>query len=45
MSTQIALVEDNDVIRANYSEVFTDEGFDVVSFSNHHDAKIYNRIG
>lgn len=39
MSTQIALVEDNDVIRENYSEVFTDEGFDVVSFSNQHDAK------
>ena len=41
MRTQIALVEDNDVIRENYSEVFTDEGFDVVSFSNHHDAKNY----
>ncbi len=39
MSTQIALVEDNDVIRENYSEVFTDEGFDVVSFSNRQDAK------
>jgi len=41
MSTQIALVEDNDVIRENYSEVFTDEGFDVVSFSNRHDASKY----
>jgi two-component system OmpR family response regulator len=41
MSTQIALVEDNDVIRENYSEVFSDEGFDVVSFSNHQDAKTY----
>ncbi len=41
MSTQIALVEDNDVIRENYSEVFTDEGFDVVAFSNQHDAKKY----
>ncbi|MGR9053913.1 MAG: response regulator transcription factor, partial [Gammaproteobacteria bacterium] len=38
MSTQIALVEDNDVIRENYSEIFADEGFDVVAFSNRNDA-------
>lgn len=34
MGTQIALVEDNDVIRENYAEFFSDEGFDVVTFSN-----------
>jgi len=39
MSTHIAFVEDNDVIRENYTEVFTEEGFDVVSFSNRYDAK------
>ncbi|MCK5831235.1 MAG: response regulator [Methylococcales bacterium] len=38
MCTQIALVEDNDVIRENYSEIFIDEGYDVVAFSNQHDA-------
>jgi len=41
MRTRIALVEDNDVIRENYSEFFTEEGFDVVSFSNRYDAKKY----
>jgi two-component system OmpR family response regulator len=41
MRTQIALVDDNDVIRENYSEVLTDKGFDVVSFSNRYDAKKY----
>lgn len=38
MGTQIALVEDNDVIRENYSEIFSDEGFDVIAFSNRKDA-------
>ncbi len=41
MRTRITLVEDNDIICENYSKAFTEKGFDVVSFSNRHDAKKY----
>lgn len=38
MSKQVALVEDNDVIRENYTEIFTDGGFNVVALSDRHEA-------
>lgn len=41
MSTQVALVEDNDLIRENYTEIFTEEGFDVVALSDRHEAMNY----
>ncbi len=38
MLRNIVLVEDDDVIRENYSELLSDEGFNVSSFSNREDA-------
>ena len=38
MNIQIALVEDNEVIRDNYAEILSDEGFNVDVFSNRHEA-------
>ena len=38
MNTQIALVEDDDVIRENYTEILADEGFNVVAFCDRHEA-------
>ncbi len=38
---EIVLVEDDDVIRENYAELLTDEGFEVKTFSNRKDAMAY----
>ncbi len=38
MQRRIAYVEDDDVIRKNYTEMLSDEGFDVTSYSNKEDA-------
>ncbi len=38
MCIKIALVEDDEIIRNNYSEILTDEGFEVVVFSNRQEA-------
>ncbi|MCH9696606.1 MAG: response regulator [Gammaproteobacteria bacterium] len=38
MSIHIALVEDDDVIRENYTEILADEGFDVEAFCNRQEA-------
>ena len=43
MSRQVVLVEDDSVIRENYTEILTDEGFAVDSFSNRHDAMAHFR--
>lgn len=39
MLRKIVLVEDDDVIRENYAELLSDEGFEVKSFSNRKDAQ------
>lgn len=41
MSIKIALVEDDEIIRNNYSEILADEGFEVVVFSNRQEAMGY----
>ncbi len=41
MSIKIALVEDDEIIRNNYSEILADEGFEVVVFSNRQEAMCY----
>ncbi|NOS72935.1 MAG: response regulator [Methyloglobulus sp.] len=41
MSIKIALVEDDEIIRNNYSEILADEGFEVVVFSNRQEAMNY----
>ncbi|MEQ1559572.1 MAG: response regulator [Methyloglobulus sp.] len=41
MCIKIALVEDDEIIRNNYSEILTDEGFEVVVFSNRQEAMNY----
>lgn len=41
MSIKIALVEDDEIIRDNYSEILADEGFDVIAFSNRQAAMQY----
>lgn len=41
MSIKIALVEDDEIIRNNYSEILADEGFEVVVFSNRQEAMTY----
>jgi two-component system, OmpR family, response regulator len=41
MSIKIALVEDDEIIRNNYSEILSDEGFEVVVFSNRQAAMNY----
>jgi two-component system, OmpR family, response regulator len=41
MCIKIALVEDDEIIRNNYSEILTDEGFEVVVFSNRQEAMSY----
>ncbi len=41
MSIKIAFVEDDEIIRNNYSEILTDEGFEVVVFSNRQEAMNY----
>jgi two-component system, OmpR family, response regulator len=38
MCIKIALVEDDEIIRNNYSEILADEGFEVVVFSNRQEA-------
>ncbi|GAB5451643.1 MAG: proteobacterial dedicated sortase system response regulator [Halioglobus sp.] len=38
MQRKLAYVEDDDVIRRNYSEMLRDEGFDVTAYSNKEDA-------
>jgi len=38
MLRRIAYVEDDEIIRRNYSEMLRDEGFDVTSFSRKEDA-------
>ncbi len=40
MLRKIALVEDDDVIRENYTELLSDEGFDVQAYSGQHDAML-----
>jgi two-component system, OmpR family, response regulator len=44
MSIKIALVEDDEIIRDNYSEILADEGFDVIAFSNRQTAMQYFQI-
>lgn len=44
MSIKIALVEDDEIIRNNYSEILADEGFDVVVFSNRQEAMSYFQV-
>jgi two-component system, OmpR family, response regulator len=41
MRIKIALVEDDEIIRDNYSEILADEGFEVVVFSNRQEAMSY----
>lgn len=41
MCIKIALVEDDEIIRNNYSEILADEGFEVVVFSNRQEAMNY----
>ena len=41
MRKTIALVEDDDVIRENYAELLTDEGFDVIAFADRPSAMTY----
>ncbi len=41
MSIKIALVEDDEIIRNNYSEILADEGFEVVVFGNRQEAMNY----
>jgi two-component system, OmpR family, response regulator len=41
MSIKIALVEDDEIIRDNYSEILADEGFEVAVFSNRQEAMNY----
>jgi two-component system, OmpR family, response regulator len=41
MCIKIALVEDDEIIRNNYSEILSDEGFEVVVFSNRQEAMTY----
>jgi two-component system OmpR family response regulator len=38
MQRRIAYVEDDDVIRTNYTELLSEEGFDVTAYSNKEDA-------
>lgn len=38
MNIQVALVEDDEIIRDNYAEILSDEGFKVIVFSNRHEA-------
>ncbi len=38
MSIQVALVEDDDVIRENYAEILSDEGFNVDAYCDRQDA-------
>lgn len=38
MNIHIGFVEDDDVIRENYSEILTDEGFNVTAFADRHTA-------
>mgnify|MGYP000511550769 FL=1 len=38
MQRRIAYVEDDDVIRTNYTEMLSDEGFDVTAYANKEDA-------
>ena len=45
MLKKIVLVEDDDVIRENYAELLTDEGFEVKAFSNKKDAMACFRQG
>jgi two-component system, OmpR family, response regulator len=41
MGKQVVLVEDDEVIRENYAEILSYEGFDVTTFSNRADAMAY----
>jgi two-component system, OmpR family, response regulator len=41
MCIKITLVEDDEIIRNNYSEILTEEGFEVVVFSNRQEAMNY----
>lgn len=41
MGIKIALVEDDEIIRNNYSEILADEGFEVVVFGNRPEAMNY----
>ncbi len=41
MKKHIVLVEDDEVIRENYTEILQDEGFSVSAFSNRQDAQDY----
>ena len=41
MLKEIVLVEDDDVIRENYSELLSDEGFNVKAYRNHEEAMAY----
>ena len=41
MRKKIALIEDDDVIRENYAELLTDEGFDVIAFPDRPSAMTY----
>jgi two-component system OmpR family response regulator len=41
MGKRIMLVEDDDVIRENFSDILADEGFEVNAFGNQHDAIAY----
>jgi two-component system OmpR family response regulator len=41
MSIKIALVEDDEIIRDNFSEILADEGFEVAVFSNRQEAMKY----
>ena len=38
MQRRIAYVEDDEVIRTNYTEMLSDEGFDVTAYANKEDA-------
>lgn len=41
MRKKIAFIEDDDVIRENYAELLTDEGFDVIAFADRPSAMTY----
>jgi two-component system OmpR family response regulator len=41
MAKQLVLVEDDEVIRENYIELLSDEGFEVIAFGNRRDAMVY----
>ena len=41
MRRKIVLVEDDNVIRENYAELLSDEGFKVMAYGNREDAMAY----